>query len=132
MKGYRSVRMERDDAFLDRYARGEVTPVAVELRPQSESLVDFAHPENALYVFGPEDGSIPKGVLARCHRFVVIPTHHCLNLSAAVNLVLYDRRAKRIAAGLEPNLPIAELLREHRGYLDLEEVLGDAGGGRRG
>jgi hypothetical protein len=35
---------------------GGVTPVAVELRPDAESLVTFEHPEEALYVFGPEDG----------------------------------------------------------------------------
>lgn len=123
MKGYAAVDWARDDAFLDRYPRGEVVPVAVEVRPQSEMLVDFVHPEKALYVFGPEDGSIPKGLLARCHRFVCIPTHHCLNLAAAVNVVLYDRRLKRIAAGLEPNTPIQELLHEHRGFVDLEEIL---------
>jgi hypothetical protein len=50
-----------------------------------------------------------------CHRFVVIPTHHCLNLAAAVNVVLYDRRLKRMLAGLEPLGPVRELLREHRG-----------------
>jgi tRNA(Leu) C34 or U34 (ribose-2'-O)-methylase TrmL len=69
-----------------------VTPVAVELRPDAESLVTFEHPGEALYVFGPEDGSLPKPVRLRCHPFVVIPTHHCLSLAAAVNVVLYDRR----------------------------------------
>jgi tRNA C32,U32 (ribose-2'-O)-methylase TrmJ len=55
-----------------------------------------------LYVFGPEDGSLDRAVLARCHRFLVIPTKHCTNLSAAVYTVLYDRHAKRVRAGLEP------------------------------
>jgi tRNA(Leu) C34 or U34 (ribose-2'-O)-methylase TrmL len=115
MKGYRSVQTARDDRFFDRFEAGSVTPVAVELRPDAESLVTFEHPEDALYVFGPEDGGLPKPVRRLCHRFVVIPTHHCLNLAAAVNVVLYDRRLKRHLAGLEPLGPVREILREHRG-----------------
>jgi tRNA(Leu) C34 or U34 (ribose-2'-O)-methylase TrmL len=115
MKGYRSVQAARDDRVFDRFEPGSVTPVAVELRPDAESLVTFEHPADALYVFGPEDGGLPKPVRLLCHRFVVIPTHHCLNLAAAVNVVLYDRRLKRHLAGLEPLGPVRELLREHRG-----------------
>jgi hypothetical protein len=37
----------------------------------------------------------------QCHRFLVIPTRHCANLSAAVYTVLYDRHAKRVQDGLE-------------------------------
>lgn len=78
-----------------------LTPVAVELLPGSESLHLFDHPDDTLYVFGPEDGSIPAGLRRECHRFVTIPSLHCLNLSAAVYLVLYDRIVKRAAAGLD-------------------------------
>jgi tRNA C32,U32 (ribose-2'-O)-methylase TrmJ len=63
----------------------------------------------ALYIFGPEDGSIPQSVLKECHRFVVIPTKHCVNLAAAVYLVLYDRQVK-----LLPDLTIADCLAEQR------------------
>jgi tRNA(Leu) C34 or U34 (ribose-2'-O)-methylase TrmL len=81
-------------------------PVAVELRPGSESLVDFAHPDGLddesggnppIYVFGPEDGSLSGPIVKRCHRFVVIPSFECLNLAASVATVLYDRMAKRPA-----------------------------------
>ena len=115
MRGYRDVEMVPDDRVFDRFPPGSVTPVAVELRPDAESLVTFEHPEDALYVFGPEDGSLPKPVRLLCHRFVVIPTHHCLNLAAAVNVVLYDRRCKRQLAGREPTGPVRDMLREHRG-----------------
>lgn len=73
-------------------------PVAVEIRDGAEYLHDFVHPENALYVFGPEDGSVSRGVLTVCHRFVRIPTVHRtpLNLAAAVNVVLYDRYVKEL------------------------------------
>lgn len=73
-------------------------PVAVELRPGAESLVDFIHPggpEGApVYVFGPEDGSLPGPILKRCHRFIVIPSFECLNLATSVAALLYDRMTK--------------------------------------
>ena len=100
MKGYRDVAMIHHDHVFDRFPAGTV-PVAVEVRADAEPLHAFEHPANALYVFGPEDGSIPKALLGHCHRFVVIPTRHCTNLAAAVYTVLYDRHAKRVAAGLE-------------------------------
>lgn len=82
--------------------RGAVpVPVAVELLPGTEPLHTFEHPDHALYVFGPEDGSLPNGVRRSCHRFVTIPSYHCLNLAAAVYIVLYDRAVKRWQAGLD-------------------------------
>jgi len=73
----------------------DARPVAVELRPGSESLVDFVHPDGPpIYVFGPEDGSLPGAIVKKCHRFVVIPSFECLNLAASVATLLYDRMAK--------------------------------------
>lgn len=75
----------------------KASPVAVELRPHSESLVDFIHPgadSPPIYVFGPEDGSLSGPVVKRCHRFVVIPSYECLNLATSVAAVLYDRMTK--------------------------------------
>lgn len=93
MKGYKDVDLVQFDYFFDQFHK-DVVPVAIEVRPNSEVLPDFVHPERALYVFGPEDGSIPQVTLRHCHRFVVIPTRHCVNLAAAVYLVMYDRRVK--------------------------------------
>ena len=63
MKGYRHVELIAADDAFDHFERGGVTPVAVELGAQVESLVEFVHPDQALYVFGPEDGSLPKPIL---------------------------------------------------------------------
>lgn len=93
-------------------------PVAVEVRPNSELLPYFEHPENAIYIFGPEDGSVADGILHRCHRFLAIPSAHCLNLGAAVGLVLYDRRMKRMLAGKEPGWRLDDFLKEKRGYFN--------------
>jgi tRNA(Leu) C34 or U34 (ribose-2'-O)-methylase TrmL len=107
MKGYRDVELRHFDHFFDQFEG--VVPVAIELRANAESLPKFEHPERALYVFGPEDGSIPQSILKDCHRFVVIPVRHCVNLAAAVYLVLYDRQMK-----LSPDLTIADCLAERR------------------
>ena len=93
MKGYKNVDLIQYDYFIDQFEPG-VVPVAVEVRENSEPLYSFEHPENALYIFGPEDGSIPSTYLRHCHRFIVIPTRHCLNLAMAVTTVLYDRSLK--------------------------------------
>lgn len=71
------------------------TPVAVELFPGAVPLTEYVHPERAFYIFGPEDGSLPDSLVAKCEHKVRIPSKYCLNLAAAVNIVLYDRTAKR-------------------------------------
>jgi tRNA(Leu) C34 or U34 (ribose-2'-O)-methylase TrmL len=79
---------------------GECTPIAVEFRAHAQNLFDFQHHPNAIYVFGPEDGTLHRNILTRCHRFVVIDTAHCLNLGSAVSIVLYDRALKEHASRL--------------------------------
>lgn len=101
MRGYQDVDLRHTDLPFEAFDARAI-PVAVELRRSAESLIDFVHPEHAVYVFGPEDGSLDRAVLGVCHRFVVIPTRHCTNLAAAVYTVLYDRHAKRVTTGLEP------------------------------
>lgn len=93
MKGYNKVDLRQFDRPFEQFGKG-VTPVAIEVRENSEKLPDFVHPENAVYVFGPEDGSLERVTTNHCHRFVTIPTFHCMNLSAAVYVVLYDRMVK--------------------------------------
>jgi len=68
--------------------------VCVELCLGAVSLTDFSHPEEALYIFGPEDGSISQSIVDKADYVVYIPTKDCLNLAATVNVVLYDRLAK--------------------------------------
>ncbi len=68
--------------------------VAVELVEGATALPAFIHPENAFYLFGPEDASISQEDLSWCDEVVYIPTKGCMNLAATVNVVLYDRMAK--------------------------------------
>lgn len=113
MKGYRSVQLYQHERPLDFFENA--TPVAVELLPGSENLIEFDHPDNAVYVFGPEDGNVESEVRRRCHRFVQIPTKHCLNLAAAVNIVLYDRMCKQQLAHPEGPARPQDILAEPRG-----------------
>lgn len=71
-------------------------PVAVDLVPGAMPLDQFRHTPRTFYVFGPEDGTLGKSITDRCARTIVIPAHMCLNLAAAVNVVLYDRIAKQL------------------------------------
>ena len=112
MKGYKDVYWETNERPFDLFP--DAVPVCVELVPHAENLASFDHPEKALYVFGPEDGSVSQVFRMHCHRFIFIPSAHCLNLSAALNVVLYDRRVKRISQGLESPV-MAEILQETRG-----------------
>lgn len=114
MKGFADVDILLDDRPLEHFQN--VTPVAVELLPNSENLLVFEHPDNAVYLFGPEDGSVPQSVRKLCHRRVFIPTRHCTNLGAAIYLLLYDRLVKRYMQGKETALPIGETLAEPRGW----------------
>lgn len=68
--------------------------VCVEFAENAVALPDYQHPENAFYVFGPEDGSISQGVIDKADAVIYVPTHGCMNLAATVNVVLYDRSTK--------------------------------------
>lgn len=81
--------------------------VAVEILPGSVPLTYFElksdgsimHPEECVYVFGPEDGTLGKAIRTLCTDFVIVPSQYCLNLACAVNIILWDRTFKRQLAG---------------------------------
>jgi|SRR5690606_876346 len=107
MKGYMDVELRQYDYPFDQFE--DVTTVAIELIPGAEQLPSFEHPEKAVYVFGPEDGSIDSMSRKHCHRFVSIPAYHCTNLSLAVGLVLYDRFTK-----LNKDVRLDDVIKEYR------------------
>lgn len=113
MRGYDGVTLIQNDYPLDCFPP-DTTPVAVELLPGATALPYFMHPENPVYIFGPEDGAIPPAVRALCHRFVFIPGLHCYNLANAAALTLYHRYEQRLLAGMETMLTIRG---EERGFL---------------
>lgn len=83
--------------------------VCIELVEGAMALPGFVHPNHALYLFGPEDGSLDQALIDRADAVVFIPTTGCMNLAATVNVVLYDRLAKSAdAAGSD------QLIRQSR------------------
>lgn len=68
--------------------------ICVELVEGAIPLPEFQHPQQAVYVFGPEDGTIGQDIVDSADAVVYIPTVGCMNLAATVNVVLYDRLAK--------------------------------------
>lgn len=72
----------------------DCVPVAIDLLPGARDLTTYTHPERAIYIFGPEDGTLGPGITSWCRDKVMVPTAFCMNLAAAVNVVLYDRMLK--------------------------------------
>jgi tRNA(Leu) C34 or U34 (ribose-2'-O)-methylase TrmL len=93
MKEYKHIVRTNHSRPFD-YLANDHTPIAVEVLDNAESIYEFEHPENAAYIFGPEDGSIPSHILRLCHRFVTIPTFNCLNLATAVAITIAGRGYK--------------------------------------
>ncbi len=92
-KAYRHIPTLSVDDIFDAMPFGAV-PVAIEFIETATPLPAYKHPKQAFYIFGPEDGSIPAKILTRCRDVVYVPTAHCMNLAATVNVVLYDRLLK--------------------------------------
>ena len=97
MKAWRHVPCIETDDMMASVPFGCI-PVAVEMHARARPLESFVHPERAIYIFGPEDGSVQKSIVERVPIVVQINTNRCMNLAAAVNVVLYDRAAKRQSA----------------------------------
>ncbi len=68
--------------------------VCIELVEGATPLPEYQHPDRAMYIFGPEDGTISQEVIDNADGVVYIPTLGYMNLAATVNVVLYDRLAK--------------------------------------
>ena len=80
------------DCILE--AAGNMKIICVELAENAIALPEYEHPENAFYIFGSEDSSIDQDVINNADAVVYIPTIGCMNLSATVNVILYDRLIK--------------------------------------
>lgn len=96
-KAYRNIPVLHGVNDLFRYIPFGCIPIAIDVVPEAISLPDFVHPDNAFYIFGPEDGTLNQRILDRCKYKVYVPTYTCMNLAATVNVVLYDRMTKKKA-----------------------------------
>lgn len=72
--------------------------VCIEFAKNAQPLPAYQHPENAYYIFGPEDANLSQDIIDEADAVVYVPTQGCMNLAATVNVVLYDRLAKSLFA----------------------------------
>ncbi|MFT6920094.1 MAG: tRNA(Leu) C34 or U34 (ribose-2'-O)-methylase TrmL [Cognaticolwellia sp.] len=89
----RKIPLNAVESLIDNLTLGQRI-VCVDLVEGAIALPEFEHPENALYIFGPEDGTIAQEVINSAYAVVYVPTIGCMNLAASVNVLLYDRLAK--------------------------------------
>ncbi len=84
---------------FDQCVTAEMKVICVELVDGATSLPLFEHPTQALYIFGPEDGTLSQSIIDQADAVVYVPTKGCMNLAASVNVLLYDRLCKSGATG---------------------------------
>ncbi|VAW51804.1 RNA methyltransferase, TrmH family [hydrothermal vent metagenome] len=93
----RAIPLTQVDNFIDDpivYMPNNLKIVCVEFAENAILLPEYQHPKNALYIFGSEDSTITQQLIDRADDVVYVPTVSCMNLSATVSVVLYDRLAK--------------------------------------
>ena len=115
MKGHKHVHFGRNDKAVDELGG---TPVCVEVNSSHQNILTFDHPRDAVYVFGPEDGSVPTGVRSVCHHFVFLPMLNCANLPTAVAATMAYRLAYFAAQGEYEPGPLDATLAEDRGLME--------------
>jgi tRNA(Leu) C34 or U34 (ribose-2'-O)-methylase TrmL len=65
--------------------------IGVEVNGKSD-LKTFAHPKQAVYIFGGEDRTIQ--LTNDYHHSIRLKTSYCLNLAVCASIVMYDRTVK--------------------------------------
>jgi len=70
--------------------------VSVEIVDRAIDLRKFSHPERAIYLLGPEDGSLPEAIIRCSQSIVKFYSDRCLNVASAGSIILYDRQSKRV------------------------------------
>ena len=114
----RTIPLTAAESFLDNLD-AETQIVCVELAEGATPLPRFKHPENAIYIFGPEDGPISQDVADRADHVVYVPTVGCMNLAATVNVLLYDRLAK--SDEMDESNELIKKSRDNRNHLQVKQ-----------
>ena len=74
--------------------------VAIEMADGASNLVDFKHPQRAIYLLGAEDHGLSAEMMRGC-QVVQMDGAYSLNVAVAGSIVLYDRAAKMRRAPAE-------------------------------
>lgn len=98
-KAFRSIPFTEvpDWEFFLKTKPRETPLIGCELTNRSHSLINFVHPERAIYVLGAEDFGLQENILRDCDNILKIPslTVESLNVSVAGSLIMFDRQVKR-------------------------------------
>lgn len=93
----------------------EIKIICVEFAENAIPLPEYQHPDNAFYIFGPEDNSITQDIIDRADAVIYVPTTGCMNLAATVNVLLYDRLAKSfLSSDSVQDIANNDLIRKNR------------------
>ena len=65
--------------------------VGIEITDDAENLPNFVHPMQAMYILGPEKGSLSNETLKKSDHIIRIPSKFSLNVAIAGAIVMYDR-----------------------------------------
>lgn len=57
--------------------------------------MQFKHPERCIYLLGAEDAGLSRKALEMCYLLVQLPGDHCMNVSVAGSIMMYDRLIKQ-------------------------------------
>lgn len=68
--------------------------IGIEITKEAKSLYNFCHPKQAVYILGAEDSGLSKEAMSKLKNIIYIPSNHCLNVSVAGSIVMYDRMKK--------------------------------------
>ena len=93
MKTDRHIPLYEYNSFEDFVIPRNCELIAIELNKKSKSIINFNHPQRAIYLLGAEDTGIPKIILNN-NRIIQLPGDYCLNVSVAGSIVMYDRISK--------------------------------------
>lgn len=93
LKTDRHVPLYEYDSFNDFVIPRNCELISIELSDKSKSIVQFKHPQRAIYMLGAEDTGIPEYILEKS-KVIQLPGDRCLNVSVAGSIVMYDRISK--------------------------------------
>lgn len=83
------------DVFMKQIPR-DTKIIGIELIEDAEDLVNFKHPQRAIYMLGSEDKGIPENCINQCDRIVKIPFYkNSFNVAVAGSMIMYDRIIKQ-------------------------------------
>lgn len=94
MKFYRTIPTLHNLNTLKDVIPFDCIPIAIEIKENATSLVNFKHPQRAFYIFGAENATLGDRVTDFCKETIFVPTYRCMNLAVTVAVVLYDRMLK--------------------------------------